>query len=138
KSIFIVWTDHSRRAETLAAELDGQINFLYEPRLKGRWLTPLRYLVQSWKTWLLMEREQPEVVLVQSPPIFAPLIVAVWCELRGNKSLSRLRVPYAIDCHQSTFYNHKWRWALPLLRLISKRAAVVTLSDSEAALGILH
>ncbi len=136
KSIFIVWSAHSRRAETLAAELDGQVSFLYEPWLKGRWLTPLRYLVQSWKTWRLLERERPEVVLVQSPPIFAPLIVTVWCEPRANTRLSRLRVPYAVDCHTSTFYDRKWRWALQLLRLISKRAAV-TLVASEAALGIL-
>jgi glycosyltransferase involved in cell wall biosynthesis len=134
KSLFIVWYSHSRRAESLAAELDGQVSFLYEPRLKGRLLTPLRYLVQGWKTWRLLERERPEVVLVQSPPIFAPLIVAVWCELRG---ITRLRVPYALDCHTGTFYGRKWRWALQLLRLISKRAAV-TLVASEEALGILQ
>jgi glycosyltransferase involved in cell wall biosynthesis len=137
KTIFVVWYSHSRRAETLAAELDGQVSFLYEPRLKGRWLTPLRYLVQSWKTWHLLERERPEVVLVQSPPIFAPLIVAVWCELRAITSPSRLRVLYAIDCHTGTFYSRKWRWTLQLLRLISKRAAV-TLVASEEALGILQ
>jgi hypothetical protein len=137
KSIFIVWADHSRRAETLAAELDTQVIFLYVHRLKGRWMTPLRYLVQGWKTWHLLERERPDFVLVQSPPIFAPLIVAAWCELRGKTSLSRLRVPYVIDCHTGTFYDLKWRWALYLLRLISKRAAA-TLVTSDDAQGILQ
>src|ERR1700730_12753809 len=98
KSLFIVWTDHSQRAETLAAEMGAQVCFLYEIRLKGRWLTPLRYLVQGFKTWHLLEREQPRVVLVQSPPIFAPSIVAAWCVLRGKASLSRHRTPYVIDC----------------------------------------
>jgi glycosyltransferase involved in cell wall biosynthesis len=137
KPISIVWTDHSRRAETLATELDGQVYFLYESRLKRRLLTPLRYLVQGWKTWCLLERERPEAVLVQSPPIFAPLLVAVWCELRGKTTRSGFRVFYAIDCHYGTFDSRRWRWALQLLRLISKRAAV-TLVDSEAALGIVQ
>ena len=137
KSVFIVWYGYSRRAETLATELGGQVNFLYETRLKGRWLTPLRYLVQGWKTWRLLEQERPEVVLVQAPPIFAPLIVAIWCELRGKTGLPGHRIPYAIDCHTGTFYGRRWRWALLLLRLLSRRAAV-TLVASEAALSILQ
>ncbi len=137
KSIFIVWYGHSRRAETLAAELSGQVSFQYEVWLTGRWLTPLRYLVQGWKTWHLLERERPEVVLVQSPPIFAPLIVALWCILRGKTGPSGNRVPYAIDCHSANFYGRRWTWALPLLRLLSRRAAV-TLVASEEVLNLLE
>ncbi len=137
KSIFIVWGDHSRRAETLATELDVQVCFVYELRLKGRWLTPLRYLVQCWKTWRLLERERPEVVLVQSPPIFAPLVVSLWCELQRRTRPSGFRVSYAIDCHPSTFFSRKWRWALPLLRFLSRRA-VVTLSSNMEAQNILQ
>src|SRR6266699_6227023 len=132
KSIFIVWYSHSRRAETLAAELGGQVSFQYEVWLTGRWLTPLRYLVQGWKTWHLLERERPEIVLVQSPPIFAPLVVSLWCELRGRTRPSGHRVSYAIDCHPSTFYIRRWRWALPLLRFLSRRAAVTLSSNMEA------
>jgi glycosyltransferase involved in cell wall biosynthesis len=139
KSVFIVWTNLSPRAETMAAELklDGQVGFLYEDRLKGRWLTPLRYLVQAWKTWLLLERERPEVVFVQSPPIFAPLVVAVWCQLRGKTGSSGQRAFYAIDSHTSTFNSRKWSWALPLLYLLS-RGAAVTIVASEAAQEMLQ
>jgi glycosyltransferase involved in cell wall biosynthesis len=137
KTIFIVWYSHSRRAESLAAELDGQVIFLYEPRLTGRWLTPLRYLVQSWKTWRLLERERPKVVLVQSPPIFAPIIVAVWCELRGNVRSLGHQTLYVLDCHPATWYNRKWRWAKPLIHLLSQRAAV-TLCTNEGAQDILR
>jgi len=136
KSVFIVWSSQSQRAETMAAELDGQVSFQYEVRLKGHWLKPLRYLVQGWKTWRLLEGEQPGVVLVQAPPIFAPLIVAAWCELRGKTGPSMRRVPYAIDCHTSTFHHRVWRWALPLQRLLSRRA-VVSLVTDQAALSTL-
>ena len=139
KSVFIVWTNLSPRAETMAAELklDGQVGFLYEDRLKGRWLTPLRYPVQAWRTWLLLERERPEVVFVQSPPIFAPLVVAVWCQLRGKTGSSGQQALYAIDCHTGTFNSRKWSWALPLLYLLS-RGAAVTLVASDAAQEMLQ
>jgi glycosyltransferase involved in cell wall biosynthesis len=137
KSLFIVWTDHSQRAETLAADLDAQVRFIYEPRLKAHWATPLRYLAQAWKTWRLLERERPGAVFVQSPPIFAPLIVAAWCTLRGKTSLARLGTPYVIDCHTGTFHDPRWRWALSLLRLLSKRAAA-TLVTNEAAMDLLR
>jgi glycosyltransferase involved in cell wall biosynthesis len=137
KTVFIVWCSFSRRAETLAAEIDGQVSFQYEFMLKGGWLTPLRYMVQAWKTWRFLERERPEVVLVQSPPVFAPLIVAAWCKLRGQMGPSGHRVRYVLDCHPGTFYDPNWRWALPLLRLLS-RGAVVTLLCNEAAQDILR
>src|SRR6266702_2646942 len=132
KSLFIVWAHHSRRAETLATELNGQVSFQYEARLKGGWLIPLRYLVQGWKTWHLLEREQPEVVLVQSPPIFAPLVVTLWCELRGKTRSTKHRSSFAIDCHPSTFYSREWRWTLPLLRFLTRRANVTLSSNMEA------
>jgi len=137
KSLFIVWYRHSRRAETLAAELDAQVSFQYEIGLKGRCLAALRYLVQGWKTWHLLERERPAFVVVQSPPIFAVLIVAAWCELRGKIRPGGHRIPYIIDCHTGTFYDPAWRWALPLLRLLSRRATA-TLVASEEALDILQ
>ena len=93
KSVFIAWYSYSRRAEGLAAELGGQVSFQYEARLKSIWLTPLRYLVQGWKTWRFLEQERPEVVLVQAPPIFAPLIVAAWCELRDKPGLQGIGYP---------------------------------------------
>lgn len=137
KSVFIVWYGYSRRAETMATELMGQVDFIYEARLKGRWLAPVRYLIQSYKTWRLLERERPEAVLVQVPPIFAPIIVALWCELRGKNRRSGYRIPYVLDCHTGTFYDRRWSWALPLLRVLSRRA-VVTLVASEAALDLLQ
>ena len=135
--IFIVWYSASRRAQTLAAELGGQASFFYESQLKGRWLAPLRYLIQGWETWRLLERERPGAVLVQAPPIFAPLVVALWCELRGKSSNSGHRVPFAIDCHSGNFYGRRWVWALPVLRLLSRRAAV-TVVASEEVLDLLQ
>lgn len=137
KPLFIAWASHSQRFETLAVELDGQLSLQYETQLKGPWLTLLRYLVQGWKTWRLLERERPEVVIVQVPPVFAPLIVAVWCELRGKTGAAGCVARYALDTHTGTYHDAKWRWALPIQRLLSRRA-VVTLVTGEVALSMLR
>ncbi|SRR5579875_145542 len=132
--VFIVWARHSRRAQTLAAELGGHVSFQYEAGLKGRWLTPIRYLAQGWNTWRALQRARAATVIVQSPPIFALLVVAVWCAWR---KLGGQHVSYAIDCHTGTFYDRRWRWALPLLRLLA-HTAVVTLVASEEAQKMLQ
>jgi hypothetical protein len=137
KLVFIVWDSRSRRAETLAAELGGQVVFEREVKLEGIWLTPLRYLVQGWKTWWLLERERPEIVIVQSPPTFAPLLVDIWCTLRRSMKSIKLPLPYVIDCHTGAFHRRKWHWTLPLLRWLSRRA-IVTLVTDRTAMNILQ
>lgn len=131
KILYIVWYTHARRAETLARELHAKLVFVYESQLLSVWLRPLRYIIQGWKTWRLLERERPAFVIVQSPPIFAPLTVALWCKLRGRKHVS-----YVLDCHPGTFYHHDWRWALPLVRPLA-RGAIVSLLCNEDAQDIL-
>lgn len=139
KCVIVVWFIYSRRAETIAAELGGQIHYEYEHGLKklGLWFNPLRYLVQGWKTWRYLEREKPEVVLVQAPPVFAPLVIALWCRLRGKGTATGRGVRYVIDGHTGAFHHHHWRWALALLRPLSRRA-VATLVTNKAALDMVE
>ncbi len=125
--LYIVWYTYARRAETVSRELQAKLVFIYEPRLRTFWLNPLRYLVQCWRTWRLLEQERPAFVIVQSPPIFAPLAVALWCKVRGRKQIS-----YILDCHPSTFYNRRWQWAFPLLRLLARNAVVSLLCNEDA------
>ena len=133
--VFVVWCRHSRRAATLNSELHGTITFQYEDKLKAIWIKPFGYLLYAWRTWLLLERERPNAVIVQMPPIFAPLVVALWCKLRGRK-LTGHAVRYVIDSHTGTFYDPKWTWSLPLFRLLAQHA-LVTLVASEDAVAIL-
>jgi hypothetical protein len=127
KIVYIIWYTYARRAETLASELNAKIFFIYEARLINKYLKPLRFLVQAWKTWQLLDRERPAFVIAQSPPIFAPMTVALWCKLRGRK-----RARYIIDCHPGNFYDQNWHWALPLLHRLARGALVSLLCNEDA------
>lgn len=127
KILYIVWYTHARRAETLARELNAKLVFVYEANLKSFWLKPLRYIIQGWKTWKLLEQERPAYVIAQSPPTFAPLAVALWCKIRSRKSTT-----YLIDTHPGNFYHRHWRWALPLLRPLARGAVASLLCNEDA------
>jgi len=63
------------------------------------------------------------------------LLVDLWCMLR--RRTKPVQLPYAIDCHTGTFHRPKWRWLLPLQRLLSQRA-IVTLVTDRAAFTMLQ
>ena len=127
KILYIVWYTHARRAETLARELNAKLVFIYQAKPKSFWLKPLRYGIQAWKTWKLLEQERPAYVIAQSPPTFAPLAVALWCKFRSKK-----RTAYLIDTHPGNFYHRHWRWALPLLRPLARGAVTSLLCNEDA------
>ncbi|MGZ3624205.1 MAG: hypothetical protein ACXWPG_13850 [Ktedonobacteraceae bacterium] len=138
KPLFVVWSSFSPRAETLAAELHGEVSFQYETGLAGGgyWLKPVRWLLQGWKTWQVLEKKRPDLVLVQAPPVFAPLVVSMWCIRQGYVRSSGHRARYIIDGHTGTFHYPTWMWSLPLFRLLARKA-IATLVTDRAALGLL-
>lgn len=127
KILYIVWYTHARRAETLAGELNAKLVFIYQAKLKSLWLKPLRYIIQAWRTWRLLEQERPAYVIAQTPPTFAPLAVALWCRFRNKR-----RTRYLIDAHPGNFYHHDWVWALPLLRPLAQGAVASLLCNEDA------
>jgi glycosyltransferase involved in cell wall biosynthesis len=127
KRMILVWYHFSRRAEQLAGELDADLVLIYEPRFRTRRTIVLAYLIQAVRTWRALDHRKPEMVLVQVPPIFAALTVACWCRVRGGR-----QARFALDCHTGAFYGDRWRWALSLLRRLSRQAAVTTTSDEPS------
>lgn len=125
KVLFIVWANNSRRAETIAAHFGGKASLQFNAKLKKKkWLAPLRYAQAAWGSWQALEKEKPQAVLVQTPPVFAGMLVWAWCKLRKRK--------YAVDAHSGSFYYSRWKWALPLQRWISRRAAICLVAHEDA------
>ncbi|MBS7658085.1 glycosyltransferase [Candidatus Bathyarchaeota archaeon] len=83
KILCIVWAKGSRRMGELASFLNGKLwSFTILPRVKI--LAPIRYLLQGLATIIKLIKEKPKVLVVQNPPIFAPLICLIYAKLTNR------------------------------------------------------
>lgn len=123
KITFVVWTRFDRRSELLAERLGATMHFVYYGQ-RGKLLqSPIRYLVQALQTWRILRQDQPNIVFVQNPPIFAVLVAFLYHQ--------RYKAQYVIDSHTSAFLSPKWRWSLGLHRLLAG-FALTTIVHNES------
>ena len=122
-ALFLAWAppSHSRRSELVARQLGIPLRRVSVLKMK-RGLAPLRYTIQAVLTLIILFRERPRVVVVQNPPIFAPLFAWVYCVLSAGGLI--------IDSHTDALQSRVWRWSLPLHRFLS-RQALTTLVTNE-------
>ena len=114
KITVIVWARYHRRSELLAQHLGANIFYIAYGQ-KGRKLhTLVKYPVQAFKTWPILRRERPDVILVQNPPIFCALFVYLYSCLYSTQ--------FVIDSHTGAFISPGWRRFLRLHRWLSRRA----------------
>jgi glycosyltransferase involved in cell wall biosynthesis len=118
----VAWATFQPRTVGLAAALGGKSWFV-SSRL-GRALPPLRYAGAALNTLRALQRNDPERLLVVTPPVFAPLVCWGWSAWR--------RRPLVIDCHTGTLSSTKWGWADPLHRWLMRRVSVTLLHTEEA------
>ncbi|MBV8529242.1 MAG: hypothetical protein JOZ75_13085, partial [Candidatus Dormibacteraeota bacterium] len=120
----VAWSPFQARSECLAHELSGAAHFIAHERLGRRSaLVAVRYVLNSLQTWRVLDRTDPSFVVVIAPPVFASLVVALWCRRRSR--------PFAIDCHTEVLNSRFWRLLLPLQRWAARRAAAVTFHTQE-------
>lgn len=129
--IILNWHHNIRRSETLAEHLNCPVYYVYVPRQPGApvWLVaPFRYVLQALLTLQLLVRESPQVVLVLNPPVFAPLLVWLWCLVA--------RRHFVLDNHSGAFMERRWRWALPLHHWLARRALFsLVISEDDLAVA---
>ncbi|MBI1879021.1 MAG: hypothetical protein HYR94_12520, partial [Chloroflexi bacterium] len=121
KMLFIAWIAHNRRSQLIAEKFQMKLYLIHS--LKRRYfLAPLRYVLQTIKTIIILIRERPAVVFVQNPPVFAVLLVYLYAKLWSAR--------YIIDAHTSALLAPWWRWSLPIHAFLSRRA-VTTIVTNE-------
>lgn len=86
-------------------------------------LLPLRYILDGVRTWRLLAQHRPGAVLVASPPAFAVLVAWWWCRRHPCRLV--------VECHTTAFHGWKWRWSLPLHRLVAKTATAILVHVDE-------
>ena len=123
--VALAWSPFQARTAALAKELGGEPRFIAGRGLRrGRVLLPLRYLRDGFDTWRQLRRLDPAVVIVITPPVFAPLVSWLWCRIHGR--------PLVVDCHTLALHSRKWAWALPLHRFLMRRSLTVLVHTQEA------
>lgn len=91
RQLYIAWIEFQRRAVSMQQFLGFELQHV-PPPFASRWLKPLGYLAQAFRTARLLRAARPAVVWVQTPPTFVPLLLVALRPLAG---------PYRIlaDCH---------------------------------------
>jgi glycosyltransferase involved in cell wall biosynthesis len=122
RALFIAWIAYSRRSQLIA---DGLQIKLYTIQSLSRRLAyaPIRYVLQTIRTWTLLMRESPKLVFVQNPPIFAAIVVYIYAKLR--------KAQYIIDSHTGALLAPWWRWSLPIHAFLSRRALATIVTNEH-------
>jgi glycosyltransferase involved in cell wall biosynthesis len=122
-SLWIAWAPFAPRSQRLAAALGAEIHKVHFLAYQRPLVAPLKYLFQAFVTWRLLWSKHPRVVLVQNPPIFAVMLVALYARL--------IRSHYIIDTHTGALVGAKWRWSVPLHRWLSRYALATLVTNAR-------
>jgi hypothetical protein len=115
KTLFIAWEHYHARTSRLGRALGAEVRYVYRlGRVNGPKLV-LKYLLQSVDTVAILARERPDVVFVQTPPVFGALLATLYALLFPTTRV-------ILDAHSGTFLSPKWTWSLGLQRWCSRRA----------------
>lgn len=127
-ALFLVWgpPSHGPRSKVFARELGIPIEFVEATAARGWAAGLIKYPIQAIRTVSLLRRIRPGLVLVQSPPSFAPLIVAVWSAFGRNRR-------FVIDAHSDAM--QAWYWTRPrwLHRIVARRAGATIVTNQTFA-----
>ena len=118
------WDPQSERMAQIARELEIPLETIHYLAYRRPSIAPLKYILQTAATLRSLARDWPDVVIVQSPPPFAPLAVALARWLRPA-------MRFVVDCHTGPFLEPKWQWLQPLSRFVSRQAALTLVSNDE-------
>jgi len=119
----IAWAPHAPRSQRLAAALGAEIQTVHFLAFQRPLVAPLKYPAQALVTAYLLWRRHPRVVLVQNPPIFAVMLVALYALLTRNH--------YIIDSHTGALVGYKWQWSIPLHRWLSRHALATVVTSAS-------
>ncbi|MFH1583221.1 MAG: glycosyltransferase [Candidatus Falkowbacteria bacterium] len=115
KKIFIVWGREVMLAKYLADALGAELRQIYYKKIGAYNLpTMVRYIFQATETLLILFEKRPAFVIVQNPPVFAPLTAFLYCKLSGAKLV--------IDSHTAAFLDDKWKRFYNLFKFAARRA----------------
>jgi glycosyltransferase involved in cell wall biosynthesis len=99
---------------------------VYEPQLGSRASTiALKYWLQGRRTACILRKEQPDVVFVMTPPLFAA-VPAFWYAWRKGRQV-------VLDAHSAAFLHPRWSRLQWLQRWMCRKAATTLVHNEHIA-----
>ena len=123
--LFIAWVPYNRRSESLAEKLDAEYCPIHILKYKKVYNVPVKYVYQTIRTVITCLRRRPDIIFVQNPPIFCPLVVYSCSKFIGARIV--------IDSHSAAFMSKRWRWSSPIHRFVSRRALANIVTNDHFA-----
>jgi glycosyltransferase involved in cell wall biosynthesis len=127
--VVVAWNRFQSRTRALGPALGGTSYHIH-----GGWpgrhpaVLLLRYLADGVRMWGILRHRRPDVVVVISPPVVAPLVAWLWCLIHGGLLV--------VDCHTGALHSPKWGWARPLHRFLFRQARAVLVHTEEDERGV--
>jgi len=121
--VFLVWAPHSARAKGICDGLGAHLH-LMSYKFRSKIYSPIKYPLLFLRSLLLLNNQNPEIIICQAPPIFCPLVATV-------HKLTHRRVKVVIDLHSGAL-EKPWSYLKPLNTAVMKKAAAVLVSNQEA------
>jgi glycosyltransferase involved in cell wall biosynthesis len=125
---FIAWTPVEGRSREIAALLGGEAKCFYTFGTSRRWVAPIRYVVDAFRTVRYLSSRRPHSVIATNPPAFPGLIAMGYGRLTA--------APILLDSHPAAFGQKEslsGRLLLPLHRWMVSRVAGNVLPSDELA-----
>lgn len=116
KRVYIAWVKQDTRARSLAHHLDAKNFFIHSINSNKKICSPLKYIINTFITLNLLNKENPDVIFVVNPPVFAVLVIWMYCIFHD--------CTYIVDTHSAAFTAKRWSMFLWLYRFLSKRALI--------------
>lgn len=118
RALFLVWgpPSYGPRSRVLGRKLGIPVEFIYSTRRRGLLVAPWKYSYQLVMTVAVLIKQRPKVIFVQSPPSFAPAVLAAYAALS--------RVSLVIDLHSDAMVGPLWTRPRWFHRLIRNRATL--------------
>lgn len=122
RTSFITWYPSCRRSDALAKALSGTSHLIHYFTFKRPLQAPFKYILQARDTVRLLRKDRPQLILVASPPVFATLVVWLYCCI--------YRTRFIIDAHTGIFDDPRWTWLKFLSRFLARRAETTIVTNA--------
>ena len=121
RGAFVSWADFMGRSQGFIDNFDMIPIYLSRSSSGGKAFLPLRYIISFFRTLKRLYDARPGYVIVMCPPIFAALAVYLYVILTHTR--------FVVDVHSGALESRKWKWSIPILRMICRKASLVMVTN---------